>query len=541
MAVFILLSGAASVRAATVTATWDANTESDIAGYKLSYGTQSGVYTTTIDTGNVTTFQLTLNPGNYYFAVQAYDTGGLTSAYSNEVFFAVTGGTPPSITSLTPSSGAVGASVTIAGANFGATQGTSTVKFNGTTAAATSWSATTIVVPVPAGATPGSVVVTVGGIATNGVAFTVVLPAPTGLTAARGSDRINLSWTGSAGAVNYNIKRGSCFGCETLFAAGITGTGYSDTTVVRGQRYFYVVSAVSLVGESANSNEVGTGFARAGDFDGDTASDMTVFRPSTGAWYTLRSSTRYATYSLVQWGFGTDKLVPADYDGDGIVDNAVFRPSTNMWYLLNSSTGNRTYTSLTFGASGDIPVPGDYDGDGKADVAVFRPSTATWYILRSSDGGVIIKTFGLSTDTPIVADYDGDGHADIAVFRPSNTTWYVLTSSSNFTGTMVMQAGLSTDILVPGDYDGDGRVDVAVFRPSTNTWYAWLSSGGVMTRTFGASGDTPIPADFDGDGKTDVAVFRPSTGTWYVWKSTDNGVIIQSWGLGTDVPINRRP
>ena len=45
----------------------------------------------------------------------------------------------PSITSLNPTSGLVGASVTITGANFGATQGTSTVKFNGTAATPTSW------------------------------------------------------------------------------------------------------------------------------------------------------------------------------------------------------------------------------------------------------------------------------------------------------------------------------------------------------------------------------------------------------------------
>src|SRR5258708_2800595 len=71
----------------------------------------------------------------------------------------------PSITSLTPNSGAVGASVTIAGSNFGATQGSSTVKFHGTSATPTSWSATSIVVPVPTGATTGTVVVTVSGAA----------------------------------------------------------------------------------------------------------------------------------------------------------------------------------------------------------------------------------------------------------------------------------------------------------------------------------------------------------------------------------------
>ena len=37
---------------------WDANTEPDIAGYRLSYGTASGQYTTTIDVGNVTTFDV---------------------------------------------------------------------------------------------------------------------------------------------------------------------------------------------------------------------------------------------------------------------------------------------------------------------------------------------------------------------------------------------------------------------------------------------------------------------------------------------------
>jgi len=81
----------------------------------------------------------------------------------------------PSITSLSPTSGAVGASVTITGTNFGSTPGTSTVKFNGTTATTIgSWSATSIVATVPTGATTGNVVVTVSGVASNGSSFTVV-------------------------------------------------------------------------------------------------------------------------------------------------------------------------------------------------------------------------------------------------------------------------------------------------------------------------------------------------------------------------------
>ena len=84
----ILHWGIASAEAATVTVSWDAP-EPNIAGYKLSYGTQSHSYTTTVDVGNVTTSQITtLLPGTrYYFAVQAYNTSGLLSPYSTEVWF----------------------------------------------------------------------------------------------------------------------------------------------------------------------------------------------------------------------------------------------------------------------------------------------------------------------------------------------------------------------------------------------------------------------------------------------------------------------
>ena len=67
---------------------------------------------------------------------------------------------PPSISNVSPTSGLAGTAVTISGANFGSTQGTSTVTFNGVTATPTNWTDTSITVPVPAGAATGPVVVT---------------------------------------------------------------------------------------------------------------------------------------------------------------------------------------------------------------------------------------------------------------------------------------------------------------------------------------------------------------------------------------------
>ena len=68
-------------------ATWDANTESDLAGYKLFYGVESNNYTKTIDLGDTTSYQANnLTVGEtYFFVVTAYDSSGNESAPSTEV------------------------------------------------------------------------------------------------------------------------------------------------------------------------------------------------------------------------------------------------------------------------------------------------------------------------------------------------------------------------------------------------------------------------------------------------------------------------
>jgi hypothetical protein len=67
--------------------TWNANTEPNLGGYRLSYGTSPGVHPTTVDVGNQTTTQVAgLVPGQrYYFVVRAYATDGTQSGPSNEV------------------------------------------------------------------------------------------------------------------------------------------------------------------------------------------------------------------------------------------------------------------------------------------------------------------------------------------------------------------------------------------------------------------------------------------------------------------------
>src|SRR6476620_7128352 len=254
----------------------------------------------------------------------------------------------------------------------------------------------------------------VGGVLRQYIEHTIDGITPTQF----GSKSWTFNWTAPAQRV----------GKISFYAAG----NAADSNGVPSGDQIYTKSRSTLSGSAISS------------FDGDASSDIAVFRPSTGAWWSVNSSNGGA--GAVAFGFTGDKIAPGDYDGDGVTDRAVFRPSNGTWYLLQSSAG---FTAVTFGTAGDIPVAGDYDGDLKTDIAVFRPSTGVWYILKST-GGFDAILFGVSTDRPAQGDFDGDGKTDIAVFRPSTGVWYVLKSTGGFDA---VQFGFNRDQPIQADYD----------------------------------------------------------------------------------------
>lgn len=102
------------------------------------------------------------------------DVEGTLNGNYNSLVSIPLGLTAPTIANLSPNSGAVETLVAINGNNFGATQGTGSVRFNGLTSVPTAWSNTRIDVRVPVGATTGPVTVSANGSTSNGVAFTVL-------------------------------------------------------------------------------------------------------------------------------------------------------------------------------------------------------------------------------------------------------------------------------------------------------------------------------------------------------------------------------
>ena len=86
----------------------------------------------------------------------------------------------------------------------------------------------------------------------------VAPPVPAGLAATVGPDRVDLSWTASAGASTYTIKRATAItGPYTPISQGVTvGTSYTDNNATGGTTYYYTVAAANSLAQSADSDPV---------------------------------------------------------------------------------------------------------------------------------------------------------------------------------------------------------------------------------------------------------------------------------------------
>jgi len=91
-----ILGFAPHVDAASLTLAWDHSKSSNATGYLVSYGTQSGKYTTTVKAGYVTSVTINgLTEGTtYYFSVQSYDSAGTLGSPSSEISGKVAGPVP---------------------------------------------------------------------------------------------------------------------------------------------------------------------------------------------------------------------------------------------------------------------------------------------------------------------------------------------------------------------------------------------------------------------------------------------------------------
>ena len=252
----VLLAAAAAHAQSTVTVSWDRNTDSYTAGYRLYYGTASGNYQWSLDAGNQTSAPVNLTPGSaYYMSVRAYNSRYEFGPPSSEATINL--GTPTSAptaqiqavlqsanTALVSWQTTNATSASINGAAVG-TSGSQTVTVTATT--------TFTIVATGAGGATARASATVSPTKTPGP------PAPASLTAGVAGPKVTLNWNpGSGGtpATEYLLYVSTDSGGQNV----VDGHSLGDVLTISGSlpngRYYARVRARNAAGTSISSNQV---------------------------------------------------------------------------------------------------------------------------------------------------------------------------------------------------------------------------------------------------------------------------------------------
>ncbi|MGE0824082.1 MAG: FG-GAP repeat domain-containing protein [Candidatus Binatia bacterium] len=220
--------------------------------------------------------------------------------------------------------------------------------------------------------------------------------------------------------------------------AGPPGMGIVPQLAVQRNGTFLLEYTGDTVHDRTAVHGTGEDIGVVGDFNGDTFSDIAVYR--NGTWIvTFRpldgSGAEVVEDQTIVYGARSDIPQTADVNGNGFSDLVLYSPNTGRWQI----NFNRGAIPL-FDRVADIdsvfwrndprdrPVLGDFTGDGKANRALFN--NGIWYFDFDWDGLVDgTCSFGLpanrggSSDIPLTGDFNSDGFADLVLFRDGN--WYV--------------------------------------------------------------------------------------------------------------------
>jgi fibronectin type 3 domain-containing protein len=246
---------------AQVALTW--NTASGATSYNVKRATVSGGSYTTIASGITSTSYTNTGLSNgttYYYVVSAVNAGGESA---NSAQTSATPEAPPA----TPGGLAATAGNAQVGLNWNTSSGATSYNVKRATVNGGPYTTITSVTGTgftDTGLTNGTTYYYVvsasnsGGesgdsIQASATPLVPVPPAPAGLVATGGDAQAVLSWNASAGATSYNVKRATVSGGPYSTIGNLTDTSFTNTGLTNGTTYYYVVSALGIGGEGANS------------------------------------------------------------------------------------------------------------------------------------------------------------------------------------------------------------------------------------------------------------------------------------------------
>ncbi len=414
---------------------------------------------------------------------------------SNGVLFTVTTSAPgPSITSISPTLGPVGASVSILGSNFGASQGTSTVTFHGIAATPTSWSATGIFAPVPSGATTGNVVVTVGGVASNGINFAVVPPNISSLSP-------NFGITGTPVTI-FGTNFGATQGTSTVTFNGTTATAtsWSDTSIVApvptGATNGNVVVNVGALASNGVNFTVGPppNISLLSPTSGPRGTPVTI----TGTNFGATQGTGFVRFSGVtatpmSWSATSISVPvpPGAPTGNDLVDVIAAGGAASNQAIFTVTFPSITSVSPTSGATGTlVAITGTNFGASQGTSTVtFNGTAATptsWSATSivapvpagATTGNVVVTVGGIATNGPL--------------FTVTTPDFSLSTTPSSATVTAGSPASYTENITATGGFTGSVSLSVSGLPAgASGTFNPNPASGASSALTVTTSSTTP--------------------------------------------------
>jgi hypothetical protein len=217
----------------------------------------------------------------------------------------------------------------------------------------------------------------------NGFAF---VPTPTGLAPSAPQDltatsvsasRIDLSWNASPEAVSYNVKRSTTSGGSYAnIATGVTATGYSDTVLVEGTPYYYVVTAVNPNGESDNSTEASATPQKLPALV--TLADLTAAYDGSAKTVTATTTPAGLPVDLTYNGSPTAPSIPGTYAVSAVVNDPNYQGNASG-SLVISPRNFTAWETDKFSAQqildGKSAADADPDGDGLKNLAEYALGT----------------------------------------------------------------------------------------------------------------------------------------------------------------------
>lgn len=150
----------------------------------------------------------------------------------------------------------------------------------------------------------------------------------------------------------------------------------------------------------------------AGDFDNDGCDTVSIYRPSTGEVFVVNELGEDANPVRVStaYFFGNPGDVPfvGDFNGDGAETIGLYRPTSGYVYVRDEHLTGLADNEFYFGDPGDRLVAGNWV-DGAVDtVAVFRPTDRAFYLRYTNDQGTAdqVLAFGEEHWYPVAGVFE---------------------------------------------------------------------------------------------------------------------------------------